>query len=395
VIVGALAQTARLFPDIDVRDVVRAYVAEGFDLDAEGTYLERSMGVYDAVTNRSLLLFAENWDDPDDIAAAHAAAEANLTLNLHMLHADGTAETGLSRRQDYGTRAVPTVLIAPYLHSAAVTPNPVFVRAAQMLWEKADKTKLRNMSWQAYTLMKFGEPPASEAELPHDFTKHYPLNRFWRVRRDKLSATVFGGVTRLMALTYGAAEMTSLKIAQTYFGVGLFTGDSLQVDGQTAVLRSEGPHRPHRPGYDLPAGRPVSRDSWDAINLLRDYKPLPPPTSALHITATDDGFKFHYETLDGLDRVAAQIALDFPAGGLWETGDTALTTQPGQVIFLKRGSGRMRYGNDVIEIGPGANAHLYQHMRESEPPEAGLVRVLLTFVTPVSHRFALRVFNGL
>jgi hypothetical protein len=30
-------------------------------------------------------------------------------------------------------------------------------------------------------------------------------------------------------------------------------------------------------------------------------------------------------------------------------------------------------------------------MRHSEPPEAGQVRVLLTFVTPVDHRFSIRV----
>jgi hypothetical protein len=44
---------------MDVREAIRAYLAEGIDIDDEGTYLERSFGVYDAVTNRSLLLFAE------------------------------------------------------------------------------------------------------------------------------------------------------------------------------------------------------------------------------------------------------------------------------------------------------------------------------------------------
>ncbi len=38
---------------------VDAYLAEGIDIDAEGAYLERSIGVYDGVTNRSLLLLAD------------------------------------------------------------------------------------------------------------------------------------------------------------------------------------------------------------------------------------------------------------------------------------------------------------------------------------------------
>ncbi|MAS37478.1 MAG: hypothetical protein CL610_25990 [Anaerolineaceae bacterium] len=395
VIAGALAQTGTLFPDIDVRDAVQAYIAEGFDIDAEGTYLERSVGVYDAVTNRSLLLFADNWHDAGDIARAHTAVTENLTFNLHLLHADATAETGLSRRQDYGIRSVPVPLIATFLHSNAISPNPQFVRAAQWLWEKASSDEVSNLAWQTYTLLKFGEPAPSSASLPDHFIKHYPINAVWRVRRDQLSATVFGDVTRLMTLVYGAAELNSLKISQTYFGVGWFIGDSMRADGDTAVLRSEGQQKAHRPGYELPTGKPAPRDQWDAINAQRDWNPLPPALSELAITATETGFDLHYHTLDGLDQVAAQIALDFPAGGLWETEDTACTTQPGQVIFLKHGTGQMRFGNDVIEIGPGANAHMYQQMRHAEPPVPGMCRVLLTFVTPVDHRFFLRVFSGL
>jgi hypothetical protein len=391
VIVGALAYVATLFPDIDTRETVRAYVAEGFDVDMEGTYLERSVGVYDAVTNRSLLLFADHWDDKDDIRAAHEAVRANLTFNLHLLHADGTAETGLSRRQDYGTRAVPTPLIAPYLHAGSLFNNPLFVRAAQWLWAQSREGERRNLAWQVYTLLKFGEPEPSSADLPRSYIKHYPINRVWRVRREDLSATVFGGVTRLMTLIYGTAELTSIKISQTYFGVGRFVGDTLRVEGNTAVLRSEGTQKPHRPGYELPFGKPVPRDRWEEINALRDYKPLPPATSELAISAVDGGFDLHYRTLDGLDQVAAQIAFDFPAGGLWETEDTAFVTRPGQVIFLKRGQGRMYFGNDVIELGLGANAHMYQQMRSSEPVEAEYARVLFTFVTPVDHAFALRV----
>ena len=58
---------------------------------------------------------------------------------------------------------------------------------------------------------------------------------------------------------------------------------------------------------------------------------------------------------------------------------------------MKQGYGRMQFGNDVIEIGPGANAHMYQQMRNSERVEPGYVRVLFTFVTPVDHMFSLRV----
>ena len=126
---AALAQTAALFPDIDVRETVRAYLDEGFDVDEEGTYLKRSIGVYDAVTNRSLLLLAEHWDDANDLAKIQQAVTKNLNFNLHFFHADGTAETGLSRRQDYGTREVPVPLIASYLHSQCTVSQSAFCKS--------------------------------------------------------------------------------------------------------------------------------------------------------------------------------------------------------------------------------------------------------------------------
>ena len=62
------------------------------------------------------------------------------------------------------------------------------------------------------------------------------------------------------------------------------------------------------------------------------------------------------------------------------------------MIFLKQGWGRMRYGADVIEITPGACAHLARDMRHSEA-SGELVRVLLTFRTPVDHRFTIRTYS--
>ncbi len=396
VIVAALAQTMALFPDVKAHDCIRSYLDEGFDVDEEGTYLERSIGVYDAVTNRSLLLFAEHWNDAADIAKVHDAVSSNLNFNLHFFHADGTAETGLSRRQDYGRRDVPVPLIASYLHSNALKPNPLFVSVAQWLWEHAPLEQGDvAWQWQAYVLMKYGEPEASTAQLPTEYKKHYPLNEVWRVRHEDLSATIYGGVSNLMSVVYGDATLSCIKISQTYFGIGNFVADELIVEADKATLNYHGSVRLHKPGYELPLGRVVARDDWDRAIAERDYKPLPAMLSKLELSSLEDGFDFHYQTLDGLDQVLVQIAFDFPAGGFWETEDTGFRTQAGQEIFLKRGAGKMRFGNDVIELSNGSTEHLYEQMRASEPVADGLCRVLITFLTPVNHAFKLRVSRGL
>jgi hypothetical protein len=390
VIASALAQAAHLFPDLAVQDVIRAYLAEGFDVDSEGAYLERSSGVYDAVSNRSLLLLADFW--PQIRAQAQAAARANLDFNLHLLHADATTETGLSRRQDHGLRPVPTGLIACYLLASVGTPTPGFLQAACYLWQKVpDQPDF----WTTYVLLRHGDTGEIQPALPDHYLRFFPVNQLWRVRRGQLSASVFGGTTRLMTLVYGAAALTSLRISQSYFGAGRFTGDELSAEGDGITLHSRGDHIARRPGYDLPLSQPVAPQAWDASRDQRPFRPVPPARSVLSITAVEHGFDLHFRTLDGLDDVTGQIALDFPAGGIWETSDTAFHTQPGQVIFLRRGYGRMRFGDDWIGIGPGTDAHRTWHMRDAEPVAADQVRVLLPFLTPFDHRLRLRVASGL
>jgi hypothetical protein len=401
VIASALAYAAALWPDLaadaqGVRAVVEDYLGEGFDVDAEGAFIEHSVSVYDAVCDRSLLLLAEHWPDEAVRAAALSAVRANLDMDLYLLHADGTAETGLSRRQDRGTRQVALSLAGPYLHGARLLSEPCYARAADMLWRSDPTPGLDALNWLAYPLFKYGDPVLSTdaaAALPDDYTRLYPLNGIWRARRGPLSATLFRGGTRLLSLVYGQAELSGLKISQSYFGVGQFVGDHLEAEGETAILSTAGIERMHRPGYDLPLGRPVPPERWRETVLEREYVAFPPCAGSLIVTRSERGLDLRYQTLDNYPGVTAQLALDFAPGGIWETEDTALQPQAGQVIFLKRGYGTMRYGNDVICVGPGAYSHRTWEMRDAETaPDC--VRVLLTFHTPVDHRFSLHVEHG-
>lgn len=408
VMTSALVQAHALYPDLQVAEVVESYLAEGFDLDEEGMYIERSIGTYDAVNDRSLLLIAENWHVPQ----ARQLVSRNLELDLHLLHADGTAETGLSRRQDYGTRSVPLGLAPCYLLSHAVQPKPLFLRAAEMLWEQSPEPG-GHVLWLAYPLMKYGDPdiafegsPGEKlpgevpgevlGEVPDHYNLFLPKNGIWRVRRGLLSASAFRGSTRLLSLVFGDAELTSLKISQTYFGyeTGWFISDSLETEGERAVMVSEGVTNPRRPGYEMPLGRPVPPERWEEMKLERALYRLPPARSQLEIEPVEGGLDLHYLTLEGLEGVAAQMAFDFPPGGIWETTDTSLKPQKGQTIFLTHGAGRMRYESDVIQISPGAHAHTMWLMREAQTaPDS--VRVLLTFLTPVDAIIEVRIYRGL
>jgi hypothetical protein len=409
VMVSAMLQARALFPDLAddavLDQAVTAYLAEGMDIDAEGMFIERSVGVYDAVNDRSWLFIAQYGGSllgTTGTTARAIVAEVgrNLMLNLHLLHADGTAETGLSRRQDYGTREVPIGLIDSYLVANHLQPTPVFAAAAETLWRDSAQG-LENPGWVCYGLLKCGDPEtASDAKLPDNFASFLPLNGVHRVRRGLLSGSFFRGATRLATITFGQAELTAIKFSQTYFGqyIGRFQADRMEYMDEQLTMLSRGQANPRRPGYEMPLGRPVPHAEWLTALAERELRRLPHAVSELAVQEAGDewgsGFDLRLRTLEGTAGVTAQLALDFPPGGIWETDDTRLQPQAGQVIFLRQGFGSMRYGNDVLHVGPGTMAHATWAMREAEPAPDH-VRVLVTFLLPVDYAFMVRGYRGI
>jgi hypothetical protein len=239
--------------------------------------------------------------------------------------------------------------------------------------------------------------PSPPPRLPDDFSLWLPDNGLWRIRRAALSASVLRGSTSLLSLVWGKAELASVRICQTYYGTGRFRADTMSVEDGQAMLRFEGNYRAYRPGAFLPLGRSVPNDVnqfWGEIAAQRQLRSLPRCTSTLRISEVAGGFDLHYQTLSGVDRVCAQITFDFAPGGVWETTDTACRPHAGDELFLRQGFGRMTYGADVIEIGPGAAAHRMWQMRDAEPAPHH-VRVTVALMTPVDQTLHIRLGRGL
>ncbi len=394
VIASALAQAGTLLRDLDVDSAIRACVREGYDNDEEGAFLNNGEdAAFAGAKVRSLLLLADHWGSEADKAEIRAVVTAHLNFNLRLLNPDLTIERYFSRQQEYGERVIPATLIAPFLHSSAISWSPGFARAAIALWEKMTALDSGNLFWVAYTLQKFGDraifgdnedvraDPLTRL-LPEDYAIHFPLNRLWRIRRGRLSATVYGGTTRLMTVIFGEAELASLKINQR--ASGRFMGSSLTVQGDTAVLRAE----IDRPGHQ------AAPERSDAARQ-RSHRAAPHATSELAITEVKDGFDLYYRLFTVSSRATIQIAFDFPVGGVWETADAAFYPHSRQIINLRQGYGRMWYNEDAIEIRPAADAPLYWTVRDSEPVNEGYVRVLLTLLMQTDFGFSLRVLRGL
>lgn len=394
VISGGLHLAGKLFPDMLVRKTIDAYLAEGIDLDADGFYIERSAGVYDAICARALLLLAAD----SEFRYLLEAVVRNLKANQYLLNADGTVETGLSRRQDAGTVPLASGLAVPYLRayqlSAEAEERATFLSLARFLWDTTPPDR-RDYYGMSQVLQESDAQEEVTGTLPQNITHHFPHNGLWRHRSGSQSVSVFRDVPRVLNFRQGQAYLAGVSIHQSYFGVGQFIPEEMVVTENGVTLSTAGRHKPYRPGYEQPLGRPVSPECYMDIRAEREIRRVPPAASILAIEKEEGGLSLHFQTTDGLDRATVQIAFDFPAGGVWETDDTCFQPQGGQVIFLKSSYGTMRYGNEAIRLGPGADAHRMWQMRDANPAAPGMVRVLITFLTPVDHRFRIKGLEDL
>ncbi len=390
VIASALAKAQQLLPGFDAERAIELFTAEGVDIDAEGAFQERSAGVYDAVTNRSLLML----DAVRPWPAATEAVVRNLAFNAHMLHADGTIETALSRRQDAAKAIVPAGLIPVALAAARRTGDGRPAALANHLWSnrsQIDIPTLVEILWE----MIADARPVDPSSLPGRFARLFPANRLWRMRDGLLSVSAFAGRPDLASVVYGQARICAVRIRQAYFGAaGDFIADSIEPRQAGVELRSSGRHHPRRPAYDLALDETVPVDRWEQMLPRRAQRQLPPAAMSLDVRLAPDGLDLHLRAQDGLEGVATCMVFDCPPGGRWDTDSAAFDPLGGQVIALKAGRATIAYGPDRIEIGPGAGAHRMLHMRDL-PPALGMVRIMLTWLTPIDHVIQLRFRRGM
>ena len=382
---SALALAGHFHPALDVAPTIQAYLAEGIDVDPDGAYTEHSTGVYDAVSNLSLLILAKFGYRSTVLPAVYR----NLAYNLSMIHPDGTAETGLSHRQDFGSRPIPLDLGAAYLLYQSFEKETDFLGMTNHLWRQKDAPTTTELMYLIFALQELGgKAPDKEIDAPTEYTHFFPHNRFWRMRQGSFSVSAFAGNDRILNASSGKAYLSAMRISQSYFGVGQFIAEKIEPETDGVILTSSGErHAVHRPGYDYPLGKPVN-DVY-ASREEREWRKLPPANTILTLNHQEKTIKLHYHTIENHPGVLAQIAFDFLPGGIWEYEGGAFQPLAGQVIFLHAGMGRMLYGQDGFEIGPGADHHRYWEMRDTTPTSK-MVRVIVPLITPVDYHFTIR-----
>ena len=388
VLVAALVQAQMLYPELEVLPVVEAYLGEGIDINADGEYIERSTGTYNAIVNRALIRIAQVLTRPELLEPVRR----NLDLSFHLLHADATVVTSISKRQDRGTRVVPRGLADGYHAMAHIDGSGFYAGVA--VWLTAGggglvclPNYILNPHWRDESV--YPEP------LPPSYNRVYPVSGLWRVRREQVSATAAAGLTAPFSAVSGAAELTAVKASSTFFATGQFVGEDFAATDTGVRMRHRGrnsiyPEHDYRGGiYWLPIDEAVDADNWREVRGRRETYALPPLEVTLEIAAVASGFDLHWRTTGGVDGVPFQIECVFAPGGIFETETALVEGTAGQTAFLKSGYGLYRVGADAIRIGPGAFAHAMWKMRNSEV-DAGGYRVLIALMAPAEHTLEIR-----
>ena len=388
VLVAALAQAQALYPELEVSATVDAYLGEGIDINADGEYSERSTGVYNAVVNRALIRAAHVLERPDLLEPVRR----NLDLSYHLLHADATAVTSISKRQDRDTRAVPTGLADGYHALAHLDDNGLYAAVADLLVARGGglvclPNYVLYPEWRADCLKR--------TPLPDHYNRVYPASGLWRVRRGAVSATAAAGLTAPFSVVCGQAELTAVKISSTYFATGQFIGEEFAAADKGVRMQHKGrnhiyPEKDYVGGiYWLPIAEQVDADNWVQVRGRRETYELPPLEVELHIEPVTGGFDLHIRTAGGVEGVPLQIEGVFAPGGTLEMDSALVEGRAGHTVFLKSGHALYRVGDDAIRIGPGAMEHTMWRMRNSEVDE-GRLRVLIALRTPVVRTLEIR-----
>ena len=378
VVCAGLAQAMTLYPDLGAGSYVDSILSETIDINADGEYIERSTGTYNAVCNRCLRIMADHLGRPDLLDPVRR----NLDMMIHMFHPDGSIETQMSNRQDRGTRKVPSVADS-YFDLAQRDDNGEWAFVADRLVASGAAS-----SWLLYPFIaypKFREDRLERVPPPDSYRKVYPAAKILRVRDAGVSVTALAENDVPFKGVFGSVELKAFRLGATYQGAQIFVADTFERTDHGVSMTHCGAMKTI-PGYDLPVGRPVGYDEWKTLRPNRERWNQPTFDITLSIVELASGFDLRVHSIGGIEDVTFWAEWCFDGPGQWETISQSMDAIVGQSVLLHDGCGVYHRGTSGVQIGPGIAQHRMPNPRQDE--EA--FRVQMALKSPIDHTFTLR-----
>ena len=410
VICAALSRINAIYPNKKYITRIEDWLGEGIYNDSDGHFPERSRN-YDQVEVNSLITIARLLNRPEFLEPVRK----NLDMTYYYMEPNGDLVVNDSRRQDQWSGKRMTAFYNHYRFMANKDRSGRYAAIAKLIeaMEDFENDVIRRDFYQ------FLEEPLLQQQLPApaaasiNFEKLFTSSSLLRIRRDKITSTLFGGCDlpiivasgrssspNFFSYRKGNAILKYMRLSSAFFSTGYFYSNGLKKNGNEYTLYRK---------LDVPYYQPLARN---LRNAKGDYKLSPSiddrfwnkmdfskrPVSNVKSLVTKisltekNGANELIFDISGSKDVLVTVELCFKEGGKL-SGVTA--TDIGN-NFLENGIGSYEFGGDTIHFGPGANAHKNVSGLEGErySYQFGSLRtegmhVFITGKTPFTHRLTL------
>lgn len=371
VVSSALARLYSIYHDERYLKRIDEWLAEGIYMDDDGQYAERSRN-YSIVVNNSLLNIGLTLNQP----SFFEIVKRNLVSNYYYMETNGDLVTLDSRRQDqnFEISAAGYYLFYRYL---AIRDNDQFLSGVAHEIESFPNFS-RIVLYKSLILcmgnLVLLEKMPPYKKLPADYSKLFAQSGLARIRRENVTASIFGGDDKPLIIASGRscnpdyftfrkgeAVLEYARLSTNFFHMGFFRSNGVVKSGNTYVLTEKKEAYYYQPlpenkrnktgNYKLTES--MDRRFWSKMA----FEDRPRTTLTLEtrvIVYEENGiFKMDFE-LNGPPNVEVTLEFCFNYGGTLE----GVTTAPGSNdYFLKSGYAKYRFNNEVIKIGPGKYGH--------------------------------------
>lgn len=406
IVCDALARTNALFPDHRYVARIDEWLSEGVDIDPDGQFSERSVGIYSGEVDKALISVAVRLNRDDLLEPVRK----NLETTLYFVEPNGELQTIGSRRQDQATLGSESRYYLPFLFMAHHDGNARFAAAAGEIERRSGALLCEELIYLLGREYRFTEslPETSataEAAPGDDYEKVFPSMGVVRIRKNGVTATILGhtdwsrnsisGLSSnptFFTFRAGHAVVDSVRMVSDFFDLGYFRAERFErlSEGYLLERTLKGPYyQPLPPGarkadgmYELTSAddRFYGRLSFSH----RERSEVQTLRLQVEIRANGEGFQLMFRAA-GSENVPIAIEIALRSGGLLRgvTGPLGNET----VYALESGYARYERQGSAIEFGPGAVDFLWgDDVFPVRPdylnPPSGATTVYITGHTP-------------
>jgi hypothetical protein len=369
---SALAWVNYFSPSQKYVDRIDEWLSEGVDIDPDGQYIEKSVGDYSPICDTMFITIGRLLNRP----ILFEYARKNLEMSLYYIQPGGEVVTTASGRQDKYYTAYVNGYYYAYKFFAITDRNPEFSAVCKLMESKMPE----KITWSLPYLMEdsiFNIEFPDASKIPENYSKRFSYSGLFRIRRGSTDITIIENNPTFLSYRKGNAVLQSMRLAAAFFGTrGQFISENCVVEGSKIILSKSKTH-----GYMQPlpkAGR--SGDIvWNSESLAeREKSELQNLNFQVAIVESNGKLSLEIE-ITGTDYVPVSLEMSFRSEGQLEGVVPDKNSEAS--FFQESGMGQYSVGDDVINFGPGANAHNWSQMRGMLPKQKGQ-SVYITGFTP-------------